>query len=648
MPKIKELPKVDRPREKLISKGVDSLSKSDLLAILLGSGIKGVNVRELANTIIKKFNTNFLNLTIDDLLTIKGIGRIKAVQIIASINLIKRFYEENNNDLIIKNSQIVLTLTHDLINKKKEYLVCLYLDSRNKLIHKENISIGLLDKSLVHPREIFTDALKYSSANIILVHNHPSGNPTPSKQDKEVVKNIAKAGNIMGIPLLDFIVIAKNGSYSFFEELKNDNNIDYIADYQLNIFHSLQDKNKKYQHKEQKIKFKFIDLFAGIGGFHLAASNLGGECVFASEIDEQARKIYELNFIDHNPELFYSNNFVGDITKVKEQDIPKFDFLFAGFPCQPFSKGGYRKGFEDTRGTLFFDIARIIKFHKPKFILLENVQNLASHDSGRTFDVISNTLEELGYALHFNPLILSPDDFGIPAIRKRIFIPAIKKGIIKSDKFDLDFSKYLKSVKNNQIYEIIEDDKINRKFYINDYEKKVLEVWNEFYLNIDLKIIGFPIWAEEFKKEHDISSLPIWKSNFIIKNRELYARNKNFIDKWLLKYNNLEWIKPTHKKMEWQAGKDIDNIYEGLIQFRPSGIRVKRPNKFSTLVAMNHSQIIGKYKRRITPNETKKLQSFPNDFILPKQDNIALKQLGNSVNVLVVEKIIKQIINYGN
>jgi DNA (cytosine-5)-methyltransferase 1 len=107
-------------------------------------------------------------------------------------------------------------------------------------------------------------------------------------------------------------------------------------------------------------------------------------------------------------------------------------------------------------------------------------------------------------------------------------------------------------------------------------------------------------------------------------------------------------MKPTQRKMEWQAGSDISNIYGGLIQFRPSGVRVKRPNKFSTLVAMNQPQIIGKYKRRLTPNETKKLQSFPDDFILPSQNNIALKQLGNSVNVEVIKKIILKMRDYAN
>jgi DNA (cytosine-5)-methyltransferase 1 len=189
---------------------------------------------------------------------------------------------------------------------------------------------------------------------------------------------------------------------------------------------------------------------------------------------------------------------------------------------------------------------------------------------------------------------------------------------------------------------------VNKKYYISDYEKKVLEMWNEFYLNIDLKIIGFPIWADDFKSNYSVDDLPKWKSTIILKNRSLYARNKIFIEKWLTKYEQLNWLNSTHKKMEWQAGNDIDNIYEGLIQFRPSGVRVKRPNKFSTLVAMNQPQIVGKYMRRLTPNEAKKLQSFPEDTLLHPQDNIALKQLGNSVSVCVVKKVIKKMIDYAN
>lgn len=435
-------------------------------------------------------------------------------------------------------------------------------------------------------------------------------------------------------------------------------NIDYIQDnplkkstdcvkyaFQMGLLDRFETEESNVNKKPD---FTFIDLFAGIGGFHLAASNLGGKCVFASEFDENARKTYEMNFLKHNQDLFYSDNFAGDITKVNEKDIPDFDFLFAGFPCQPFSKGGYRKGFKDTRGTLFFEVARIIKYHNPDYILLENVQNLVTHDDGRTFETICNTLDELGYALNVNPLILSPDDFGISAIRKRIFIPAIKKELIQEDKFMLDFSTSLSTVNPEGIYEIVDKKPVNKKYYISNYEAKVLKVWNEFYLGIDIGVIGYPVWADEFNKNYKIVNTPDWKAKFILKNRELYQRNKKFIDKWLKKYDFLKWMKPTQRKMEWQAGLDIADIYSGLIQFRPSGVRIKRPNKFSTLVAMNHPQIIGKYKRRLTPDETKKLQSFPDDFILPVQNNIALKQLGNSVNTEVVSKVISKMRDYAN
>jgi DNA (cytosine-5)-methyltransferase 1 len=142
---------------------------------------------------------------------------------------------------------------------------------------------------------------------------------------------------------------------------------------------------------------------------------------------------------------------------------------------------------------------------------------------------------------------------------------------------------------------------IDSRYFISDYEEHVFDTWNDFYKGIDLKIIGFLVWAEEFTGNDDISKLPAWKQLFIQKNRALYERNKKFIDSWLVRNDNISWMVPTHRKMEWQAGKDITNIYEGLIQFRLFGVRVKRPDKFSTLVVMNHPQIVGRYKRRLTP-----------------------------------------------
>jgi DNA (cytosine-5)-methyltransferase 1 len=166
---------------------------------------------------------------------------------------------------------------------------------------------------------------------------------------------------------------------------------------------------------------KFIDLFAGIGGFHLAFSQLGAECVFASEWDEHARKTYQANFQKSDPELFSSGNFAGDITKVKKEDIPDFDILCAGFPCQPFSQAGFKLGFNDVRGTLFFDIAEILEVKRPRAFFLENVRGLYKHDNGRTFETIRKVLtEDLGYKIYHQ--IVRATDHGLPQHRPRLFI----------------------------------------------------------------------------------------------------------------------------------------------------------------------------------------------------------------------------------
>ena len=168
-------------------------------------------------------------------------------------------------------------------------------------------------------------------------------------------------------------------------------------------------------------KYKFIDLFAGIGGFHLAFHKAGAECVFASEWDEDARLTYEANFAKISPKLFEKNNFVGDITQIKKASIPNFDILTGGFPCQPFSQAGHGRGFKDVRGTLFFDIAEIIEVKKPQAFFLENVQRLHSHDNGKTFRVIERILtKELGYS--FFHKIVRASDHGLPQHRPRIFM----------------------------------------------------------------------------------------------------------------------------------------------------------------------------------------------------------------------------------
>ncbi len=187
------------------------------------------------------------------------------------------------------------------------------------------------------------------------------------------------------------------------------------------------------------MKFKFIDLFAGIGGFHLAMHRLGGECVFASEMDEFARATYEINHKNISPTLFETNNFNKDIRSMNPDDIPDFDILCAGFPCQPFSQAGYKRGFEDNhnseRGNLFFNIAEIIEAKRPKAFFLENVRGIVSHDNGNTFKIIRKTLEEeLGYSFYFK--VVQASDYGLPQLRPRAFMIGFRdEGFMKGFTF---------------------------------------------------------------------------------------------------------------------------------------------------------------------------------------------------------------------
>ena len=206
-----------------------------------------------------------------------------------------------------------------------------------------------------------------------------------------------------------------------------------------------------------KKRITFIDLFAGIGGFHYAFHNLGAKCVFVSEWDVPARKTYEYNFKKINPELFDPNNiaktFAGDITEVDPKDIPDFNIITGGFPCQPFSQAGQKRGFNETRGTLFFDIARIIKEKKPEAFFLENVRGLLTHDQGKTFATIQKVLkEDLGYSFYYK--VIRASDYGVPQHRPRLFMVGFND---KSIKFE-----FPKPVKLKLTMSDIFEGKVNR------------------------------------------------------------------------------------------------------------------------------------------------------------------------------------------
>lgn len=382
--------------------------------------------------------------------------------------------------------------------------------------------------------------------------------------------------------------------------------------------------------------FKFIDLFCGIGGFHQAMTELGGTCVYASDIDADCRKTYEINY-GIKPD--------GDITKVNAQDIPEHDVLCAGFPCQAFSKAGKRLGFADeTKGTLFFDICRILKYHKPKYALLENVRNLATHNNGNTWKVIHNSLIELGYNITDEPVIFSPHYIGVPQHRERVFIMCVRKDIGTIPPFHFNLNKIPACNIDSVLLDDAEIPDIH-KYKLREDQIEWINLWNEFIQNIKCdKLPGFPIWAdslcpvEENPMYKDWGKLPGWQKNFIIKNSELWIHNKEFINEWLKKATKNKNFFGAKAKLEWQAGNvENPNIWDNIMQIRPSGLRVKPGTYFPALVAITQTSIVGKRKRFLTPRECARLQNFPDSFQYDTKDAQAYKQFGNSINVGLVK-----------
>lgn len=439
-------------------------------------------------------------------------------------------------------------------------------------------------------------------------------------------------------------------------------------------------------------KYSFIDLFAGLGGFHLALKELGHECVFASELREDLRKLYAINFPGTRIE--------GDITKIKPSDIPPHDILCAGFPCQPFSQAGKRLGFNDDkdRGNLFYSICDIIDEHHPKFVLLENVANLKGHDDGNTWITIKGMLENRNY--NVQEQILSPHQFGIPQHRKRIYIVGIWQDLTNIENFHFPEP-------NNSpcdIHDIIDENETHF-IPLKNETRRLIEIWNEFVQLAEknhCKLPGFPIWAMEFGanyeyentppchqnvdqlrgkrgklgciisgETHDqlMKQLPIyaqdkrndgekfqyWKIKYIRQNREFYAANKNWIDTWI---DNIKDLQNSHMKFEWNCGNDAPmTLNDKIIQFRASGVRVKMPNFSPALnlvgtqipifpwIHVPNSNLLGRY---MTLKEAAKIQGMEN--LMFENENFHMsparcfEALGNAVNVEIVKKISKELI----
>lgn len=383
----------------------------------------------------------------------------------------------------------------------------------------------------------------------------------------------------------------------------------------------------------------YIDLFCGIGGFHQALKTFNLNCVLASDIDKNCKIIYKLN---------YNIDPLNNIKTIDPDNIPDFDIICAGFPCQTFSNAGKKKTFSDNRGLLFDEIIRIAKVKNPKFMFLENVKHILKVGDGEVIKYIKNKLEENNYILQlFN---MSPHKYGIPQQRERIYFVCVRKDIYNNENIKLPISDK-KIIINNFL-----DKKINidKKYYINGDILKVLEAWDEMIKIFDIgEKISPTILIHEFyildrKKNFDI--YPKWKQDYIIANKKIIDKYKDKWDIWYNKHKHILQKREIYGKLEWQTGiiKENDSIFNYFIQIRQSGIRVKKSEYFPTLVAISQIPIYGKEKRYITPRECARLQSFPDDFILSENDKISYKQLGNSVNVDNVKTIINATFNHYN
>lgn len=321
-------------------------------------------------------------------------------------------------------------------------------------------------------------------------------------------------------------------------------------------------------------KFKFIDLFAGIGGFRLAMQSLGGKCVFTSEWDEQAKKTYEANF----GEVPF-----GDITKDETKKfIPDgFDVLCAGFPCQAFSIAGRRGGFEDTRGTLFFDVAEIIKQKRPKAFFLENVKGLRNHDKGRTLATILNVLrEDLGYFVP-DPEIMNAKNFGVPQNRERIFIVGFRKDLgISEFKYPEPFDEVA------AFEDVKEESVVSVKYYLSTQYLKTLK---EHKARHEGKGNGF---GYEIIPDDGIANAVVCGG---------MGRERNLVyDDRLEDFNPITHIRGEVNRL---------------------GIR------------------------KMTPREWARLQGFPDKYVIPVADASAYKQFGNSVAVPAIRATAERIVN---
>lgn len=402
-----------------------------------------------------------------------------------------------------------------------------------------------------------------------------------------------------------------------------------------------------------------MDLFAGIGGFAVALKGLGAECVGSVEIDRQAAAVYALN---------HGTSPLGDITKMANDDRVDFGehtVLTAGFPCQPFSKSGAQRGMDEARGTLFWNILKIVEARRPPVLLLENVRNLAGPRHRNEWDVIVKSLRQAGYHVSSRPAVFSPhllpsEMGGTPQIRERVFItatywpersgddpaPAVQNRMVRTEPWDLEIDLPLDSRRYVPGCELSSD------------ERRWIDAWENFRQLVvtrlmhttpnrlldEVRLPGFPIWVDAWVDEAALqipAGTPRWKEVFLRKNAAFYTQHRSVLDAWL-EGHGVQSFPPSRRKFEWQAQQET-SLWNCAIQLRPSGIRAKRMTHLPALVAMAQTPILGPRRRRLSVAEAAALQGLPAHFSFGDQpDSASYKQLGNGVNVGVVQHVLRQ------
>jgi len=345
--------------------------------------------------------------------------------------------------------------------------------------------------------------------------------------------------------------------------------------------------------------------------------------------------------------------------------VPQHDVLVGGFPCQPFSKSGKQLGMEETRGTLFWNIAQIIKIRKPKLVVLENVRNIAGPRHKHEWEVIISTLRQLGYRVSIVPFVVSPHRLhplkgGTPQSRERVFICATLESS-SSQKFSIDpgipileldslnWNEKNWKLQRDLPLETLRTNRAKLDYGLSVQENLWLDAWEDFVVGFretfkSEKLPGFPLWVDAWVSQKSLnldSNLPKWKVNFLEKNAQFYDSHKKFINSWLKKWNYLKDFPASRKKFEWQA-QDLGSISETIVHLRPSGIRCKPATYAPALVAITQTSILGKSRRKLTVREAARLQGFPDWFdFLDQPSSQTYKQLGNAVNIGVVYNVVK-------